>query len=193
MVCKDWDNLKKETLSRNKSITLSTFGKPSKNFFITGKTFKNIIIILFKSEYLCKISTSALCKAHQLFQHLNKCMYTLSKHNLKPLQSTNSNWSEQTVIPVQTKKDFLACVIHHDFHIPRVLCYVGGRYTGADRGVPRSLKNIYGKVPHTTNAEVVRILTVGSPAYLYGHSSTKKSLSTGATETTHQYFKTPQK
>ena len=93
-------------------------------------------------------------------------MYTLSKHNFEPLKRTNSNWSEQTVIPVETKKDFLACAIHHDFHIPTVIRYVGGHYTGADRDVPKLLKNIYSKVPHTTYAEVVRVLTVGSPAYL---------------------------
>ena len=71
------------------------------------------------------------------------------------------------------KKDFLACAIHHDFHIPTVIRYVGGRYTRADRDVPKLLKNICGKVPHTNYAEVVRVLTIGSPAYIYIHSSTE--------------------
>ena len=87
-------------------------------------------------------------------------MHTLCTHDFASLKKTEANWSEQTVISVQTKTNFLTCAIHQDFRIPTLIRYVGGRYTGDDRDVSTLLNNIHGKVPYTTYAEALCVLTV---------------------------------
>ena len=97
----------KEILSRHKTITFSSFGKSNENFsFITDRIFEHILVVLFKSKYLCTNSTTALCKKHKLFLHLYITMHTLCTHDFAPLNKTESNWSEPTVIPVQRKSIF---------------------------------------------------------------------------------------
>ena len=119
-------------LGKNKKMRLSSSRSQNKNFScIPDSMFPNILIILFKSEYictqsastlfktfkseyLCKISTSALRVAHQLSQNSKKCTEAFHTHDFDSLKRPNLNWSEHTVIQVQKKKDSLQTISKHE-------------------------------------------------------------------------------
>eukprot|EP00978_Attheya_sp_CCMP212_P021912 scaffold64442_cov33-Attheya_sp.AAC.1 len=160
-------------------LTPQGFGRPSLNHsFTREKYFDDILIHLFKSQYLDTQSTSNLRDCHPLYDHLTKIIYTLKNHDFSPLTKINPNYATQTHIPSYRVKHFLAAAIHYDFHdIPSVYIYLGGNYTAVYRDIPEILSHLKNVVPNHIYDDVKRIFTTGTP-HIFQAESTRANFDT---------------
>ena len=163
---------KQPTFPTKAELILRGFGRPSLNHsFTREKHFDDILIHLFKSQYLDTQSKSNLRDCHPLYDHLTKIIYTLKNHDFSPLTQINPNYATQTHIPAQRVKHFLAAAIHYDFHIPSVYRYLGGNYTAAYRDIPEILSHLKNVVPQHIYDDVKRIFITGTPRIFQAEST----------------------
>jgi hypothetical protein len=153
-------------------LILKGFGRPSLNHsFTREKHFDDILIHLFKSQYLDPQSKRKLRDCHPLYDHLTKIIYTLKHHDFSPLTQLDPDYATQTHIPTHRVKNFLAAAVHYDFHIPSVYRYLGGNYTAAYRDIPEILKHLKNVIPDHIYDDVKRIFTTGTPRIFQAEST----------------------
>jgi len=155
--------------SKAELITSTFFGKPSIHHSFTREAdFNNILLPLFKSQYLDSSSLSSLLLVDPSYEQL----FLAYRHSLtvdfSPLRSYNTSYANQSSIPTSRVELFLALAIHYDLHIPSIIRYLGGNYTKAYLDVPAILQLLRSfQCPIDILRDVERIYTVGSPAIFH--------------------------
>jgi len=159
------------------ALTSSSFGRPSKNHSFTSEAvFDHIIIFLIKSELLDDHSLLSLLQVHPLYFHLHASISRFKTLDFRPLSRPNSDFKSQTTIPFLKRMQFLACILHYNFHAGSVFRFLKNNHTNAHIN-PKKLHNeLTGILPPHINNYLYRALKVGAPSKINAHSSRKNFL-----------------
>ena len=81
------------------------------------------------------------------------------------------NYMDQTEITSEKKEIFLAAALFYDFHLGSVMRYAGENYTGEFRNIKYIMSQIRGIAPDEVCDNVEKLLKVGAPHEMHGHST----------------------
>jgi hypothetical protein len=151
------------------------FGSISQHHSFTQEAcFETTLLLIYKSETLANADLSSLRVAHPLYDHLYVMYRRLSTHNFSSLHTPNTNWMEQTHIPLTKKMHFLSCLLHYDMRVADVMQYAGHNYTGAYRDIPNRIETIKHLVDPDLLQHYIRVMTIGAPAQ-FNNSTTREN------------------
>ena len=94
------------------------FGQPSIKhlYHVNGKPINNIVLFVFKINYLDKIDNKNLQQCHPLYQHLATQILRLHKFNFGQLTKYDPHFASQETIPCCTLQCMLLHVRYHAYH-----------------------------------------------------------------------------
>ena len=168
------EQIRRENLPSKGDLLKSKFGRPDKNHsFIVEPIFEHILIILLKIGYLETASLDNVKRAHPLFDHLAVTLDRTVQLDFSRIQSPMSNYDKQTEIPMGKVMCITACALHYDLHIPSVLRYAGGNYTGEYRNVENIVSKLEGIVHQRDIDDLQRVFKVGAPTRMVAESTSK--------------------
>lgn len=147
-------------------------GRPYLNHqFASAAHFEHVILFVFKSEYSNKDGISALCRTHPLIEHLWVSYNRLKNFDFTSLSLYNTSFKKQQQIPFSRIMKFTATALHHNFHIPSVIMYIGNNYTDAFRDVKKVLNRVKDIAPLQICKDLERIFKMSAPRYMVAESS----------------------
>ena len=153
------------------------FGQPSKHHcFTSGICFEHILVILFKSGFLSQSCLRNVTSTHLMYQHLHKTILRSNSIDFSKLRTLDPNYDRQVEVPFSRKMQALAACIHYNMHVPSVIRYCGGLYTGTHRDPTVILSDLSTILPPHICLEIRRLYTVGAPKYFNGHSDRQNFL-----------------
>lgn len=156
------------------ALACSGFGQPSKlHVFTSEATFDHVLIMIFKSGFLCHGSLNSILAVHPLCDHLFKSTIRAFLCNFRSVSASNYNWQKQDHIPQTPIQKFLAASLFYNSHLASIIRYASGNYVGAHMDADRVKKEIEGIVPPAICKNVDILIRVGAPHHIYGHSSTQ--------------------
>jgi len=94
----------------------------------------------------------------------------LRNFDFRPLSSPDLTYSTRTHIPNERKLQFLAAILHYNFHVASVIRYCGNNYTNSHINVPYLVSKLQHIVPSSILTYIQRALTVGPPSFINGHN-----------------------
>ena len=147
------------------------FGRPSRDHSFTSTVvFDHILIFVIKTSFLNKNDLALLLQVHPLYHHLHKSILHLKYLDFRPLSSFNLDYDLQKSIPFDRRMQFLACILHYNFHPGSVFRYLGNNHTNAHINPDQLFKELQNIVPPEINAYLHRALKIGAPSKINGHS-----------------------
>ena len=194
---------------RHEVYRKSIFGKTSKSHSFTSEaSFEQILIFLFKSEYLSVEDEKNIGHSHPLYKHLHKMIHWSKNIDFESIKSHIPNYQDQKSIDPNRVKLFVAALLHYDMDIPTLIRYLGGNYTGDYRDTDYTIKILKeSNCDPQIISDLEKILTLGCPMKMvasttrqnfleflnYGnHTSIKqnleKTLNTMSKEDRNQYL-----
>ena len=158
-------------------LTSSSFGRPSKNHSFTSEAvFDHIVIFLFKSTLLDDQSLRSLLQVHPLYSHLYVSISRFKTLDFRPLSRPNRDYKSQISIPFLKRMQFLACILHYNFHAGSVFRFLKSNHTNAHINPEKLYNELTGIVPIHVNNYLYRALKIGAPSKINAYSSRKNFL-----------------
>ena len=159
------------TYPTSTKLMLHKFGRPSPNHsFTSDVVFDHIFIFIIKSQFISTKDVTPLLRAHPLYQHLYTINTTLQNFDFRPLSKYNTNFQSQTSISSTRTRQFMAAILHYNFHVGSVIRYCGNNYTNEHINVKQLLQKIKNIVPSRILEYVQQRLTIGAPSLIKGHN-----------------------
>jgi len=156
------------------SLALTKFGRPSRNHTFTSEaTFEHVLIILFKARILSDPDVNVLITIHPLYTHLYHTIHRLRHIDFRSLSTINTDYAQQSTIPLRRRQLFLAAACHYDFHVPTLIQFLGQNYTNAHLDPHLIASKLKGIAPPHVISYVFRALHTGAPNKMHGHSSAR--------------------
>jgi len=147
------------------------FGRPSRDHSFTSTVvFDHILIFIIKTSFLNEYDLRSLLRVHPLYTHLNRSIFHLKNLDFRPLSSFNLDYDSQKSIPFVRRMQFLACILHYNFHAGSVFRYLGNNHTNAHINPDQLFKELQNIVPPDINSYLHRALKIGAPSKINGHS-----------------------
>ena len=147
------------------------FGRPSRDHSFTSTVvFDHILIFVIKKSFLNKNDLDSLLQVHPLYGHLHRSILHLKHLDFRPLSSFNLDYDLQKSIPFDRRMQFLACILHYNFHAGSVFRYLGNNHTNAHINPDHLFKELSNIVPNDINTYLYRALKIGAPSKINGHS-----------------------
>ena len=165
------------TYPTSTKLMLHKFGRPSPNHsFTSDVVFDHIFIFIIKSQFLSTSDVIPLLGAHPLYTHLYNTNTILQNFDFSPLSEYNTNFQLQTSISSTRTRQFMAAILHYNFHVGSVIRYCGKNYTNEHINIKNLIQKIKNIVPFHILEYVRQRLTVGAPSLIKGHNPRKKFL-----------------
>ena len=154
------------------SLASRGFGKPSRlPSFSSEATFDHTLILLLKSGFLNDDDVCVLAKVHPLYKHLIKTLVRALRSDFRPIHNLISKCADQEDIPRISIQRFLAAALYYNLHLASVIRFASGNYTATFRDPDLILKEIRGIAPDEICSNVDKLLRVGAPHHMTGHST----------------------
>ena len=148
------------------------FGRPSKNHsFTTDTTFDHVLLHLYKSEYLDKETIKNVSSVHPLYEHLHKTISRVINVDFTNISKPDYKYREQTDVTNESVQQFLSAAVYYDFHLGSIMRYAGNNYTASYLNVEQIIARLKGIVPTVTLDFLEKLLTLGAPVKINGHST----------------------
>lgn len=148
------------------------FGRPSKKHcFTSDVTFDHVLVVIYKSNYLSESDVVNLNMTHLLYKHLYSTLNRVKNTDFRDINIPDPNYMDQAEITQEKKFKFLAAALYYDFHLGSVMRYAGENYTGEFRNIEYIMSQIRGIAPDEICDNVEKLLKVGAPHEMYGHST----------------------
>jgi len=150
------------TYPSSTKLLLHTFGRPSTDHSFTSDMVfdPHVLIFIFKSKYLSQQDTKSILQTHPLYSHLHETMKNLQYLDFRPLSSIDENFATRTTIPFTRTRQFMAAILHYNFHVGSLIRYCGNNYTNAHIDVPNLIQKIKNIVPTNILNYVEKRLTI---------------------------------
>lgn len=153
-------------------IVQTNFGRPDSNHsFLVEPCFQHILLLLFKSSFLDDNSSATVREVHPAHQHLFDMIDKTARLDFTRIASPMSGYEDQDEIPLGKVMCVLAAALHYDLHLPSVIRFAGGNYTGEYRDVDKIVKRLKGIVDEDDINDLRRLFTTGAPARMVAESS----------------------
>jgi len=89
------------------------------------------------------------------------------------LSTINTDYRDQTEIPLLRKQKFIAAILHYNFRLSTIVRFLGNNYTNGHIHPATLARRLRHKVPDDIIEYVIRALKVGAPTKISGHSTNK--------------------
>ena len=133
--------------------------------------FDHILIFILKSNYLSHNDKKSILHTHPLYSHLHHTIKKLQYLDFRPLSSIDEKFASRTDIPTTRTRQFMAAILHYNFHVGSLVRYCGNNYTNAHIDVPNLIQKIKNIVPTNILHYVEKRLTIGAPSFIRGHNT----------------------
>ena len=160
------------TYPSSTELLLHKFGRPSTDHsFTSDMVFDHVLIFILKTKYLSQQDTKSILQTHPLYLHLHETMKKLQHLDFRPLSSIDEKFAARTTIPFTRTRQFMAAILHYNFHVGSLIRYCGNNYTNAHIDVPTLIDKIKHIVPTNILNYVENRLTIGAPSFIRGHNT----------------------
>jgi hypothetical protein len=147
-----------------------------KNISFTSEyRFRHIIPFLYLGDFLDTESKENLEKASFLSQQFSELQTEYVSVDTDPIQGFENykDFQDGTELNKNRIHFHLAALLQHGCDVEKLVYYLGGPHVGANRNVPKILKDLRKGVQPTVLAEIKRVFKHGSPRKINAENTEK--------------------
>ena len=149
-----------------------------KNISFTSEyRFRHIIPMLLLGNYLDEESMENLHSASMLAKQFSALIVEYGSVNTDPIRGFENykDFRDETELNKERIRLHSAALLQHSCDVEKLVYYLGGPHVGANRNIPKILKNLKKGVSPTILAELERVYKYGSPRKINA-TNTEKNL-----------------